>query len=365
MSPVADPSSAPHVCQFFYVGRSEGGGEVHARTLEAAFEARGVRSRHVCVRRDPNAPPSGWLSLTDEFDDRVSRRLGPAWGVARFLARTKPTGVVCHTFAAACVVMPIAALLGVRHRVMIHHASLLRWDRFSKLLNSVDHVFGTTGLYSAIVFVSDAGIEAVPHRLARYRRRSRLIRNQVPPFVPVSRERARARFQLESGGSAWAFVGRRTLAKGADVAAAAAAAAGAVLLVAGESGDADQVIAEHRFRGTDIRLLGALTREEVVALMGACDVLIFPSRFENRPLTLLEAKSLGLPVVARDLAENRQTLDAGAVFVAGDNPNDWAKAAAEAQSKPPAEARGAAQVSSPLFSTMIDEYLDLLGARRR
>lgn len=61
--------------------------------------------------------------------------------------------------------------------------------------------------------------------------------------------------------------------------------------------------------------LGALTREELTAAYGASRALIFPSVTESFGLPLLEARTLGLPIVAgeldyvRDVCEPAETFD--------------------------------------------------------
>ncbi|MGN6813377.1 MAG: glycosyltransferase [Thermomicrobiales bacterium] len=96
------------------------------------------------------------------------------------------------------------------------------------------------------------------------------------------------------------YVGKLEPHKGADLLPdALAAAPGARLVVAG-SGPLDGFVArECAARGVPVELRGELPHDEVMALMRAADVLIFPARWEE-PLTrtLLEAGACALPVVA-------------------------------------------------------------------
>ena len=58
--------------------------------------------------------------------------------------------------------------------------------------------------------------------------------------------------------------------------------------------------------GRQIRFLGV--RDDVPALMAASDLLVLPSGFEGLPLVLLEAMSIGLPIVATDVTGSAEAL---------------------------------------------------------
>jgi len=59
-----------------------------------------------------------------------------------------------------------------------------------------------------------------------------------------------------------------------------------------------------------VRFLGF--RRDVADILAAADVFAFPSRWEGMPIALMEAMWMGVPVVASDIAPDRETLGDGA-----------------------------------------------------
>jgi glycosyltransferase involved in cell wall biosynthesis len=108
----------------------------------------------------------------------------------------------------------------------------------------------------------------------------------------VLRARVQAPFVLAAAGAL-------EEAKGFEVLLQALASLPQVgLLLAGEGGGRPQLESQVRALGLERRvvLLGQLP--SIALLLGAADALVMPSRSEGMPLTLLEAMSAGVPVVA-------------------------------------------------------------------
>ena len=61
--------------------------------------------------------------------------------------------------------------------------------------------------------------------------------------------------------------------------------------------------------GDAFQLLGY--RPNAVRIMAACDVFCLASLHEGRPVALMEALALGLPVVATDVGGNREVVEPG------------------------------------------------------
>jgi glycosyltransferase involved in cell wall biosynthesis len=69
------------------------------------------------------------------------------------------------------------------------------------------------------------------------------------------------------------------------------------------------------------------SQKEVMDAMRETDILLFPSQImENQPTVLLEAASVGLPVVASDVGGVRETLGDAGLVIARDDEDAWIEA---------------------------------------
>jgi glycosyltransferase involved in cell wall biosynthesis len=130
-------------------------------------------------------------------------------------------------------------------------------------------------------------------------------------------------------------VGQITPRKGLDVLARAAALLGTrcppILAAGPDWWRADEVRREiDRFdTGGRIRLLGAVTDEELATLYQNATVVCHTSRAEGFGMTCLEAMSAGAPVVATDLPSVRELTAGCASLVPVDDPDALAAAVAD------------------------------------
>ena len=77
--------------------------------------------------------------------------------------------------------------------------------------------------------------------------------------------------------------------------------------------------------------LGRMPYADVLSFYKACDALVFPSYIETYGLPLIEAASLGVPIIAADLPYAREVLDGyeGVTFVPYDDAEGWSRAISE------------------------------------
>jgi glycosyltransferase involved in cell wall biosynthesis len=147
--------------------------------------------------------------------------------------------------------------------------------------------------------------------------------NPSPP-LPELRPRDELRAELGLDGIALAFAGRLTAQKSLGLAFEAVAANdGVTLLVAGEGDERASLERRVAQLGLDgrVRFLGAQPRERVLELFRAADASILSSSWENFPHTVVEALTVGTPVLATatgGVAEVVQDGENGLLVPAGD-----------------------------------------------
>jgi len=126
--------------------------------------------------------------------------------------------------------------------------------------------------------------------------------NPVPVLPPIA-ERDELRRELGLNGATLAFAGRLTAQKSLTRALDAVAAAdGVELVIAGDGPDRETLeqYAQSAGIADRVRFLGAQPRRRIVELFRAADASILSSSWENFPHTIVEALSVGTPVLAME-----------------------------------------------------------------
>ncbi len=114
-----------------------------------------------------------------------------------------------------------------------------------------------------------------------------------PPPLPA---RAELRERLGVEGDVLGFAGRLTAAKALDVALSAVADVPDVTLLV--AGDGEERRRLEEIAPPNVRFLGPLPRERVLEVLHAVDAVVLSSVWENFPHALVEALSVGTPVIA-------------------------------------------------------------------
>jgi alpha-1,3-rhamnosyl/mannosyltransferase len=113
-----------------------------------------------------------------------------------------------------------------------------------------------------------------------------------------------------------------------------------LVLTGGEAQEEENVaelIDRLGLRGRIMRT-GRIPRDDLLAILRGAVALTFPSRYEGFGLPVLEAMSLGTPVVAADTTALPEVVGDGGRLISPDDPEAWSDAMLELLADEPARA---------------------------
>lgn len=216
----------------------------------------------------------------------------------------KPQAIECFTHDANLIGLPIAWLCGVPIRVGTHHGQFVN---FSKLRSRIHTAIINSSMTTHFVCVSSRARKQALQEGIRDER-IRIIFNGVRPVVKdVSlRAETRADLGLQAEDKMVINVGRLVPEKAQRLLIDAAAIvrkyrSDVRFFIAGEGPLRDsltRLIQKHGLEDV-FCLLG--NRSDIAALLNAADLFVLYSETEGMPVSLMEAMSVGLPVIASEL----------------------------------------------------------------
>ncbi len=163
----------------------------------------------------------------------------------------------------------------------------------------MERVAGLPRAFPDIVAISRFQVEAIGHHLPEGAR-LHLVSNPIG-VAPLGHKPPGPRGPLT-------FVGRISPEKGPLLFAEAARRAGVEALFVGDG----PLLGELRRRYPEVRTVGWQGPEEVQRSLREAGALVFPSIwYEGQPLTVLEAKALGTPVIVSDGCAGRECIEDG------------------------------------------------------
>ena len=275
--------------------------------------------RGITLRRVPAVKLPGWRRLGYSLIASVLAASG-AYDIVHYHSFSSTGFCFLPAFRRRSVVVTIHRLEWQDEKWGLVARSFLRWSEWiamhrARALISVSRNFAQD--------LRDRYPRAVPITY---------IANGVDPAIPT--DPAQVEALGLTPGRYLLFVGRLVPEKGIDLLADTVAKlraddvdVGEVAIVGGGIAGSEYVEAlTARAAAEGISLLGLRTGDELAALYGHARVFVAPSFHEGQPLTVLEAMSYGLPIVASDIAAHRELLDAEAILFRSGDPDDFAAA---------------------------------------
>jgi glycosyltransferase involved in cell wall biosynthesis len=244
-----------------------------------------------------------------------------------WLRSHQPHVLITHTHYANVIGQFIGKLCGIPRRIAVQHNPI---QTYPKIARWADWILGTNAFYSANVAVSQVVIDSVINYPEFYKKILTKIYNGIPLLERQnSRQQVRTQLGLSENTPLLVNVGRLAHQKNqATLIAAIIHLPEAHLLLIGEGelrDDLQKKVAELGLE-KQVHLLGELKSEDVLRLLSASDVFVFPSLYEAMPMALVEAMGLGLPVVAGDIPAMREVLGDAGIIVPSDNAEEIANA---------------------------------------
>jgi glycosyltransferase involved in cell wall biosynthesis len=317
------PPPGSHIVQVLYMVQDRGG-EAVAYRLARGFRARGYPTKNIgAFRVAPVSTSTADFEILEPARPGVLGNLRCFVKLVRVLRREQPEAVILHGDIAQMLGAPAARLAGIHSRIAVNHLSI---GIFYKWMKPVHTLFGVLGVYSDVVFVGESARRDADGLPRRFLRRSTVIENTVS-LEPGDGAAARERFGVSPATTVFLNVGSLSDQKNQHVLIQAMAdVPDATLVLVGDGPLADEFASAATGLGDRVRMIGRVPIEQMGDVYAMADAFLFPSRFEGRPLALLEAVTAGLPIVATPIAENVEVTREAAHYVDGDDLEGWTDA---------------------------------------
>jgi glycosyltransferase involved in cell wall biosynthesis len=357
-------SAAAHrptrIVQLYYTVQDRGG-EMVGQLLAEGFRARGIDT--ITLGASRNCPPTvttaDWEVLYEHRPSALGN-LRYVFDVWRRLRRERPDAVVMHSDLAMIMTAPAALLAGVPVRIAVHHLAL---GIFYRPFRWVHVLYGLLRLNTHPVFVGESARRDADRLPKAFQRRCHTIPNAV--LVPRgTKAEARRRFGIADDAFVFSSVGSLREQKNQTLLVDAMRDIDdAILVIAGGGELREQLEAQAAPLGDRVRFLGNLEGDDVGLAYRVADAFVFPSLYEGRPLSLIEAAMAELPIVASPIPENVEITADAAVYVATDDRDGWVAAMRRLRADAVHRAEVQARVAALDLGTaddMVDAYLDLI-----
>jgi glycosyltransferase involved in cell wall biosynthesis len=237
-----------------------------------------------------------------------------------------PDVLITHTHYANVIGQVAAQICRIPRRIAVQQNPVDSYPRFARL---ADYIFGALKTYSDVVAVSKSVADSAQTYPTSYRRKIKVVHNAVSsPSADTQIDDVRAEYGLPIAVPLLVNVGRLAYQKNQRTLVEAVAKLPDVhLAILGEGELRESLESLTRALGLEdrVHLLGELPWGDAISITRTADLFVFPSHFEGLSLALVEAMSLGLPVVASDIPPNREALQDAGILVSPQSADDLAR----------------------------------------
>ncbi|MFZ2994721.1 glycosyltransferase [Sphingobium sp.] len=289
----------------FFVSHAAGGIRELWSDLAAGFAERGHAVELAGLYPhgpDDVADEQRWTYMLPNRPGGLLAKFAMLRNLAGWLRRTRPD-VIITAMPAANVLLPIfAKLFNPRTRLIVTHHSPV--GTHNRLLDAMDGLTGRLPNVCAIVGVSDAVTQSLAGKAQAYRAKSLTIHNALPRRVDDMLARLAPRGPRQALGRTVIAAGRLAEQKNYPMLINAAPAMPDVRVEILGSGPDEaalrKLIARHGV-ANHVHLLGHCDRASALARVSKADIFVQVSLFEGHSLALLEAATLGLPLIVSNV----------------------------------------------------------------
>lgn len=278
-----------------------GGAELNALLLAEGFQDHGVKTEVVfCCRRTPFVETSVPLRVLAPHKPTSLREILHFLKAVWQLRQKKPDAIFgFQNFSNVLGSLLAATIPGCKFIATQRNPA----QTGGRLASIADRIVGCTALYTLNVCVSKAVKASFQDYPRWYRSRLRVIHNGTPTLAPINLSKAGCRefLKIPQDKICLGALGRLAEQKNLSFLFSVMLALPDIHLVLGGSGEKEIELkqeAEKLGLSARVSFLGDVARDDVAKFYEAIDVCVIPSRYEGFCRTLVEAMSVGLPVVA-------------------------------------------------------------------
>lgn len=305
-----------------------GGAQLNAGMLASEFSKRGLRSSLGFLferEEDSRHGHDDYFVVGSRPPNGLAEMLRVIKDARREILTRRPRAIIGFQ-PASNIIASVAALSLPGCKVVATQRNPSSFQSASGRI--LDGIAGTLGLYESNIAVSSTVAQSYASYPALYRKRMRVVLNATPRLVATQSEARECKSALGIHPTAKILgcVGRlhpqKNFLEAIEV--HAKLAENCHLYLAGSGPQEAMLLAAAEQRGTSSRVhfLGSLAQEDLTKFYRSLDLLLFTSKYEGFGRVLVEAMSMGVPVISNDIPIAREVAGDAAIFCE-EGSNDW------------------------------------------